>query len=109
MTNLVFQKKGIQYVYGKRDLFGVVIAFRYLLPKESFLDFKSSLIKVLHTYSKQSSNYEKVMFYKKVSEKPIMREVCKMTNRNTSFSRSRKMITAVRNALQGQRKPFSSG
>lgn len=48
-------KKGIQYVYGKRDLFGVVIAFRYLLPKESFLDFKSSLIKVLHTYHRQSS------------------------------------------------------
>ena len=48
-------KKGIQYVYGKRDLFGVVIVFRYLLPKESFLDFKSSLIKVLHTYHRQSS------------------------------------------------------
>lgn len=48
-------KKGTQYVYGKRDLFGVVIAFRYLLPKESFLDFKRSLIRLLHTYHKQSS------------------------------------------------------
>ena len=48
-------KKGIQYVYGKRDLFGVVIAFRYLLPKESLIDFKCSLIKLVHIYHKQSS------------------------------------------------------
>ncbi len=36
-------KKGIQYLYGKNDLFAVVIAFRYLLSKEDFLKFKKKL------------------------------------------------------------------
>lgn len=36
-------KQGIQYLYGKNDLFAVVIAFRYLLPKEDFLKFKRKL------------------------------------------------------------------
>ena len=36
-------KQGIQYLYGKNDLFAVVIAFRYLLPKEDFLEFKRKL------------------------------------------------------------------
>lgn len=36
-------KQGIQYLYGKNDLFAVVIAFRHLLPKEDFLEFKGKL------------------------------------------------------------------
>lgn len=36
-------KHGIQYLYGKNDLFAVVIAFRYLLPKEDFREFKRKL------------------------------------------------------------------
>lgn len=48
-------KKGNQYLSGKRDLFGLVIAFRYLLPKQSFLDFKRSLIRILKQYMKSSS------------------------------------------------------
>ncbi len=36
-------RKGNQYIYGKQDLFAVVIAFRYLLPKEDFLNFKRCL------------------------------------------------------------------
>ncbi len=35
--------KGGQYVFGKRDLFAVVIAFRYLLPPKDFLTFKKKL------------------------------------------------------------------
>ena len=48
-------KKGNQYLSGKRDLFGLVIAFRYLLPKQSFLAFKQSLIRILKQYIKSSS------------------------------------------------------
>lgn len=40
---LSIPKRGIQYLYGKNDLFAVVIAFRYLLPKEDFIDFKRKL------------------------------------------------------------------
>lgn len=53
-SKLGIEKKGIQYIYGKRDLFGLVIALRYLLPNSSFLDFKRSLIKILKLYQKQS-------------------------------------------------------
>lgn len=47
-------KKGNQYISGKRDLFGLVIAFRYLLPKQDFLQFKCSLIYIINIYIKSS-------------------------------------------------------
>lgn len=37
---LSIPKRGTQYLYGKRDLFALVIAFRYLLPSEDFKKFK---------------------------------------------------------------------
>ena len=40
---MAIPKQGIQYLYGKNDLFSVVIAFRYLLPKEDFAAFKRKL------------------------------------------------------------------
>ncbi len=40
---LTIPKKGSQYIYGKRDLFSVVISFRYLLPTNEFLTLKKSL------------------------------------------------------------------
>ena len=43
-------KRGNQYVYGKRDLFSVVIAFRYLLQKEDFHTFKSMLGKTIDRF-----------------------------------------------------------
>lgn len=48
-------KIGNQYTKGKKDLFGVVIAFRYLLPNEDFLIFKKELIKLIEKYIKSSS------------------------------------------------------
>ena len=54
-AKLHIPKKGSQYICGKRDLFGVVITFRYLLPENSFLEFKRSLSKLIRTYHKQSS------------------------------------------------------
>lgn len=47
-------KKGMQYTMGKKDLFSIVIAFRYLLPKEDFLMFKHDLSKQICNYLKQS-------------------------------------------------------
>ena len=46
---------GEQYIYGKRDLFSLVIAFRYLLPKEDFLVFKKILADTIVKYMKSSS------------------------------------------------------
>ena len=46
-------KKGSQYLYGKRDLFAVVISLRYLLPSDEFLHFKKKLIRLLAEYKKK--------------------------------------------------------
>ena len=40
---LGISKNGSKYIYGKNDLFSVVITFRYLLPKTDFLLFKKQL------------------------------------------------------------------
>lgn len=42
---------GIQYQYGKKDLFSVVIAFRYLIPAKDFLAFKKKLSKLIDNVS----------------------------------------------------------
>lgn len=54
-SKLGIAKKGNQYLFGKRDLFGLVIAFRYLLPKQDFLEFKHALIHILNQYAKNNS------------------------------------------------------
>lgn len=45
---------GAQYSMGKRDLFSLVIAFRYLLPRQDFLVFKRLLTKLLEQYLRSS-------------------------------------------------------
>lgn len=47
---LCIPQHGTQYICGKRDLFAVVIAFRYLLPDVDFKKFKISLTRVLKHY-----------------------------------------------------------
>ena len=42
-SKLNIPQQGNQFIYGKQDLFAVVIAFRYLLPKDDFLVFKRKL------------------------------------------------------------------
>ena len=49
-TKLMIAKKGSQYVYGKRGLFSVVIAFRYLLQKDDFRAFKDALGKIIDRF-----------------------------------------------------------
>ena len=49
-------KNGSKYIYGKNDLFSIVIAFRYLLSKTDFIQFKKQLLHIFSKYEKQNSN-----------------------------------------------------
>ena len=48
-------KKGTEYTQGKRDLFALAIAFRYLLPNYDFKKFKKNLIQIIRHYLKSSN------------------------------------------------------
>lgn len=61
---LEIPKTGEQYIYGKRDLFSLVIAFRYLLPKEEFIIFKKALVDAINQYLKNSSRLGEVELLK---------------------------------------------
>lgn len=52
-------KKGKQYVFGKKDLFSVVIAFRYLLNKSDFLLFKRRLGTIIDKFINHTNNVSK--------------------------------------------------
>ena len=41
---------GTQYCQGKHDLFAIVIAFRYLLPKDRYRNFKDSVSKLIRKF-----------------------------------------------------------
>lgn len=56
---LQIPKKGNHYTCGKSDLFGVMMAFRYLLNREDFLIFKKEFCKLLRVFEKQSSEEKK--------------------------------------------------
>lgn len=58
-SKLGIAKNGSQYIYGKRDLFGLVIAFRYLLPKNDFLKFKHMLKRSIDRYCSTSTQMER--------------------------------------------------
>jgi hypothetical protein len=40
--------QGTQYLYGKRDFFAVLLAFRYLLPNKEFIEYKRHLSQLIH-------------------------------------------------------------
>lgn len=48
-------QKGKQYIYGKNDLFGVVVAFRYLLSKEDFKKFKKEIDLIITRFVKDNA------------------------------------------------------
>lgn len=52
-------KKGNQYLLGKRDYFGLVISFRYLLPRKDFLAYKKALIGLINSYTRKSKRISK--------------------------------------------------
>ena len=47
-------KKGVQYIYGKNDLFSVVISLRYMLTNEQFKDYKEAMARLINIYVKNS-------------------------------------------------------
>lgn len=78
---LSIPQKGNEFVYGKRDFFSVVLAFRYMLPHSDFLAFKTQLSQLLNKAIQQNSkismpellemmgmpaNWKKVTAYKKL-------------------------------------------
>jgi len=78
-SKLVIARKGNQYVYGKKDLFSVVIAFRYLLQKDDFYTFKRVLVRTMDRFISKTThvtygellhemgfpvNWEKISSYK---------------------------------------------
>ena len=55
-------QNGNKYEYGKNDLFSVVIAFRMLLAKDDFVEFKKSLNQIMNQYMKKTSNLSQNLF-----------------------------------------------
>ncbi len=52
-------KKGTQYLYGKHDMFALLIAFRYLLNKDEFKSLKKELAGLINTFCKATSTSQK--------------------------------------------------
>ena len=52
-------QKGTQYLYGKHDMFALLITFRYLLNKEDFKALKNELTKLFNTFSTATSTVQK--------------------------------------------------
>lgn len=48
-------QKGTQYLYGKSDLFAVVIALRYLLPRYDFLQSQKELVLQIDKYTQSTT------------------------------------------------------
>lgn len=57
-------QNGNKYKCGKNDLFSVVIAFRMLLAKEDFAEFKKSLNQIINQYMKKTGNLSQDLFFK---------------------------------------------
>ncbi len=52
-------KKGSQYLIGKKDYFGLVIALRYLLLPQDFRNYKRELKKLIDSYCRKSQRLSK--------------------------------------------------
>lgn len=57
-------KKSQEYIYGKHDLFAVVLSMRYLLPNDWFLSFKKELIKAIRQYVERTSCFSEKQILK---------------------------------------------
>lgn len=61
---LSLPQKGTQYLLGKKDYFGVVIALRYLLPPQDFLEFKRKLKKTITSFGCKSERLSESELYR---------------------------------------------
>ena len=65
-NKLHIPKNGNQYIYGKHDLFAVLITLRYLLPKEDFQELKRSLTRLIENHSKNQQGITQIELLKKM-------------------------------------------
>ena len=52
-----------QYIYGKNDIFGLIIIFKHLLQSESFKYFISSLKNIISVYQCKSERIPEKALY----------------------------------------------
>lgn len=63
-SKLNIPKKNGHYIYGKNDLFAVVIALRYLLSNEDFKIFKRNLLHLINSILKKCPHISKEQLFK---------------------------------------------
>lgn len=63
-SRLQIEKKGKQYIYGKQDLFAVVISLFYLLPTDWFKEFAEGLSVIIEDYFKRNKYFTESEFLK---------------------------------------------
>lgn len=68
-------KNGSKYVYGKNDLFSVVICFRYLLSKSDFKQFKKEFGIILNHYNKLNLNLNTNILLKNMGFPPNWKKI----------------------------------
>lgn len=70
-------QKGTQYIYGKNDLFSVVIALRYLLSDEWYKEFIKELKTLIDKYLNKNDSIEERELYEKMGFPKNWRTVTK--------------------------------
>ena len=65
-SKLKIPKTNGQYIYGKHDLFAVVIAFKYMLERKDFLEFKNQLVKMIKQFLNKTSAISEKQLYEKM-------------------------------------------
>lgn len=79
-ARLGIDKKGQQYLYGKRDYFALVISFRYLLPRQEFLEFKRQLSSLIDEVSSKSTIISMSELLKKMGFPGNWKEITRYIN-----------------------------
>lgn len=72
---LEITQKGTQYMYGKNDLFSVVIALRYLLSDEWYREFIKELKILIDKYLKKHDSISEQELYEKMGFPENWREI----------------------------------
>ncbi len=72
---LAIPKSGIQYQYGKNDLFAVVIAFRYLIPAKNFRSFKAKLSRLIDRASKKITHIDHAELLERMGFPPNWKDI----------------------------------
>ena len=66
LRKMNIKKTGNKYNNGKQDYFGLVVAFRYLLPKSDFLEYKKSLKRLIDKYLQNNNRISRDILLNKM-------------------------------------------